>query len=35
MEKIFVFLKARRNVTTHYCPGCTHGIIHRMLGFGI
>ena len=18
-------------VTTHYCPGCTHGIIHRMV----
>src|SRR5450756_807785 len=23
--------KALVDVTTHYCPGCTHGIIHRLI----
>ncbi|MCE5196116.1 MAG: thiamine pyrophosphate-dependent enzyme [Negativicutes bacterium] len=23
--------KALADVTTHYCPGCTHGIIHRLI----
>lgn len=31
MEKIFERPKALSNVTTHYCPGCTHGIIHRLV----
>ncbi len=24
--------KALKDVPTHYCPGCTHGIIHRIIG---
>lgn len=31
MEKVFDRPKAMSNVTTHYCPGCTHGIIHRLV----
>ena len=23
--------KGLTEVTTHYCPGCTHGIIHRLV----
>ena len=23
--------KALRDVVTHYCPGCTHGVIHRLV----
>jgi len=23
------------NVPTHYCPGCTHGIIHRLVAEAI
>ncbi len=23
--------EAFSNVVTHYCPGCTHGIIHRLV----
>jgi 2-oxoglutarate/2-oxoacid ferredoxin oxidoreductase subunit beta len=30
-EAIFKRTEALRKVTTHYCPGCTHGIIHRMV----
>lgn len=31
MEKVFDRPKALSNMTTHYCPGCTHGIIHRLV----
>jgi len=31
-EPIFSRPDALLPVTTHYCPGCTHGIIHRLLG---
>ena len=24
--------KGLADVETHYCPGCTHGIIHRLVG---
>ena len=24
--------EALTNVQTHYCPGCTHGLIHRLIG---
>lgn len=24
--------KAKRDIPTHYCPGCGHGIIHRIVG---
>jgi len=29
--KIFKRPEAFTDVVTHYCPGCTHGIIHRMV----
>ncbi|MGB4520708.1 MAG: thiamine pyrophosphate-dependent enzyme [Candidatus Omnitrophota bacterium] len=31
MEKIYSHLKALRDVSTHYCPGCGHGIAHRLI----
>ncbi|MDD4953372.1 MAG: thiamine pyrophosphate-dependent enzyme [Candidatus Omnitrophica bacterium] len=31
MEKIFSHPKSLRNISTHYCPGCGHGIAHRMV----
>lgn len=31
MVKVFERPKALADVTTHYCPGCTHGIIHRLI----
>ena len=31
MKKIFDRPKSLRNVRTHYCPGCGHGIIHRLI----
>lgn len=30
-ETVFARPKGLADVTTHYCPGCTHGIIHRMV----
>ena len=24
--------EALTDVQTHYCPGCTHGLIHRLIG---
>ena len=30
-EKLFTRPKALRDVTNHYCPGCHHGIIHRLV----
>jgi len=30
-HKIFTRPKSFRDVVTHYCPGCTHGIIHRLV----
>jgi 2-oxoglutarate ferredoxin oxidoreductase subunit beta len=30
-EITFVRPEALQDVVTHYCPGCTHGIIHRMV----
>jgi 2-oxoglutarate ferredoxin oxidoreductase subunit beta len=30
-EKIFSHPKSLRTVTTHYCPGCGHGIAHRLV----
>ncbi|QDR79979.1 thiamine pyrophosphate-dependent enzyme [Sporomusa termitida] len=32
MEKIFGKTKGLTDVPFHYCPGCTHGIIHRLIG---
>ncbi len=31
MEKVFSRPAALSDVSTHYCPGCTHGIIHRLV----
>jgi 2-oxoglutarate ferredoxin oxidoreductase subunit beta len=31
MEKIFSHPKSLHNITTHYCPGCGHGIVHRLI----
>ena len=30
-QKIFSRPEALRDVPTHYCPGCHHGIIHRLI----
>ncbi len=32
MNKVFDKTKGLTDVKTHYCPGCTHGIIHRIIG---
>lgn len=31
MERIFSHPKSLRNISTHYCPGCGHGIAHRLI----
>jgi 2-oxoglutarate/2-oxoacid ferredoxin oxidoreductase subunit beta len=31
MQKIFTHPKSLRNISTHYCPGCGHGIAHRLI----
>ncbi len=31
MKRIFSHPKALRKVATHYCPGCGHGIVHRLI----
>lgn len=31
MEVIFARPESLRETLTHYCPGCTHGIIHRLV----
>ena len=31
MSVVFERPKSLSDVTTHYCPGCTHGIIHRII----
>jgi len=31
MEKIFSHPKSLRNISTHYCPGCGHGVAHRLI----
>src|SRR5690554_3456380 len=32
MKAVFERTKGLKDVETHYCPGCTHGIIHRLVG---
>lgn len=32
MKVVFSPTKGMVDVPTHYCPGCTHGIIHRLVG---
>ena len=31
MAVVFEKPKSMADVTLHYCPGCTHGIIHRLV----
>ncbi len=35
MKKIFAYTEGLTQRPTHYCPGCTHGSIHRMVGEAI
>ncbi|HWR38517.1 MAG TPA: thiamine pyrophosphate-dependent enzyme [Patescibacteria group bacterium] len=32
MKKVFTKTKGLTDLPFHYCPGCTHGIIHRLVG---
>jgi len=32
MDKIFAHPRSLRNTVTHYCPGCGHGIAHKLVG---
>lgn len=31
MELVYGYPEALTDVNTHYCPGCVHGIVHRLL----
>ena len=31
MAVVFEKTKALTDVPFHYCPGCTHGIVHRLV----
>lgn len=31
MKKVFTRPKSLKDIPMHYCPGCTHGIIHRLV----
>jgi len=31
MDKIYSHPKSLRDVATHYCPGCGHGLVHRII----
>ena len=31
MEKVFKRPHALSDVSFHYCPGCPHGIVHRLV----
>lgn len=31
MKPVFKYTEGMTPVTTHYCPGCTHGIAHRII----
>ncbi len=32
MELVYAFPRSMARVSTHYCPGCVHGIVHRLVG---
>ncbi|MDF2534540.1 MAG: thiamine pyrophosphate protein domain protein TPP-binding protein [Bacillales bacterium] len=32
MKPVFEKTKGLTDASTHYCPGCTHGMIHRLVG---
>ena len=31
MECVYSPPEALKSVHTHYCPGCTHGLVHRIV----
>jgi len=31
MQKVFSRTASLRDISTHYCPGCGHGIVHRLI----
>ena len=31
MKPIFTYTKGMLPVSTSYCPGCTHGVAHRLI----
>ena len=35
MQKVFERPKALTDKAFHYCPGCGHGIVHRMVAEAI
>ena len=35
MQVVFDYPDALTDVVTHYCPGCTHGVIHRLVADAI
>ena len=35
MEKVFTRPHALTDTTLHYCPGCPHGIVHRLIAEAI
>jgi len=35
MQKVFGYPRSLTPKRTHYCPGCTHGIIHRLIAEAI
>lgn len=32
MKPVYTYPESLTDVSTHYCPGCTHGIVHRLIG---
>jgi 2-oxoglutarate/2-oxoacid ferredoxin oxidoreductase subunit beta len=32
MEQVYAFPASLTRANTHYCPGCVHGIVHRLVG---
>ena len=32
MKKVFSLPESMKDVRTHYCPGCGHGVVHRLIG---
>ena len=32
MSNLFSYPRSMSETLTHYCPGCTHGVIHRIVG---
>jgi 2-oxoglutarate/2-oxoacid ferredoxin oxidoreductase subunit beta len=32
MEQVYAFPASLTHANTHYCPGCVHGIVHRLVG---